>query len=454
MEQLKPTISVLIRAHNAINRITTCINSVYYNQSVYPDKIFICDDCSSDGTFEYLSSNYKDDRVCLLHNDTHKGPGYSLKRLIYTCDTDYYLIIDDDDYWIRTDVIQVVRNDIVTNGYPDDLYYRSNDAYRCRLHVVFAYRTAKMQQLIYFSLWQHDDDYTLQILNDNFRETIIDGYVFYCPYVPHSLSRLPRSAAYTYLHRICKDIYLNNIGCALFQFNKFPFFNNCLSFELVIYNELAVFFNGTVYNETNVLYQQLLTESVFIQGSSLNKLGVFNGRMGLAIFCYLYSRKTDNVFYEQYADVLIDSIIRDLPNTREVNFLDGLAGIGWGFEYLTQNQFLNCDTNEVLEEFDQKIMQWNIQWCLDNSLGTGVLGVYAYVSARLMSQKNKDSNSPFPKEYINNLETLISKRPELHNALLLSFDDVWKIIGEYYLSNTDWSKYTWQVRLLEIILDL
>ena len=243
-----PTLSVLIRSYNALERIDTCIRSVYTQQILPPDKIYICDDYSIDGTWELLQSLYgKDERVVLLRNDYNRGPGYTMKRAIMACNTDYYMLIDDDDIWNATDVIQRVKRDIVSNDFPDKIYYRANDVCNWRLHSIFAYKTKKMQQLTYFSLWCNDDDYTLQTLRPSFVEVIYDDYIFIPPYVGHGISRLHPSRVYRYLQLICKNIYLGKIQLAAQMYKQFPFLDECTEQDKTIYDELTQYFNKLDY---------------------------------------------------------------------------------------------------------------------------------------------------------------------------------------------------------------
>lgn len=238
-----PSLSVLVRSHNAIDRIITCVDSVYTQQILPPDKIFICDDYSTDGTWELLQSRYSgDNRVILLRNECNYGPGYTMKHVIMACDTDYYMLIDDDDIWSATTVVERVKHDIVTNDFPDKIYYRANDVCNWRLHSIFAYKTKRMQHLTYFSLWCNDDDYTLQTLGPSFREVIYDDYVFIPPYVGHGISRLRPSRAYRYIHMICKNIYMGKPELAKQMYNHFPFIEECNEQDRVIYDELTEYF--------------------------------------------------------------------------------------------------------------------------------------------------------------------------------------------------------------------
>lgn len=238
-----PTVSVLIRTHNTINRVETCVASIYTQQVEKPDKIFICDDYSTDGTWKFLQSLYgQDDHVVLLRNKENYGPGYTMKRLIMSCDTEYYMLIDDDDTWVRDDVMRRVKHDLVQYDMPDKIYYRANDVCNWRLHSIFVYKTNRMQKLTYFSLWCNDDDYTLQTLGSDFREVILDDYIFQCPYVGHGVSRLQPSRAYRYIHMICKNIYMGKVDMAKQMYQQLPYLNECSAQDMVVYDELTDYF--------------------------------------------------------------------------------------------------------------------------------------------------------------------------------------------------------------------
>lgn len=239
-----PTLAVLIRSHNAKERICHCVDTIYTNQVVKPDMVYICDDHSDDGTWELLQEEYgANPHFVLMRNDSNLGPGATMKRAIMACTTEYYMLIDDDDVWKRDDVIQRVKSDLVATEYPDKIYYRANDVCNWRLHSIFAYKTRRMQELTYFSLWCNDDDYTLQTLSPSFREVIFDDYIFIPPYVGHGISRLRPTTVYRYIHQICKNIYMGNVDLARDMYDKFPFWNECSPQDLVIVQELRVYFS-------------------------------------------------------------------------------------------------------------------------------------------------------------------------------------------------------------------
>ena len=80
-----------------------------------------------------------------------------------------------------------------------------------------------------------------------------------------------------------------------------------------------------------------------LHGSFTKDIGLLDGKMGIVIFFFNYSRFTNNTLYSDFAYDLIDEIYNDLSSDYSINFDDGLCGIGWGIEYLIANQFVNTD---------------------------------------------------------------------------------------------------------------
>lgn len=94
---------------------------------------------------------------------------------------------------------------------------------------------------------------------------------------------------------------------------------------------------------------------LFLNSSSTANLGLINGKMGIAIFFYHYYRITKNEMFSEYADELIDRIYNEISIKTPINFEDGLAGVGWGIEYLIKNRFVAEDTDDSLTELDDII---------------------------------------------------------------------------------------------------
>jgi hypothetical protein len=138
---------------------------------------------------------------------------------------------------------------------------------------------------------------------------------------------------------------------------------------------------------------------LIINSSFTDNIGLLNGKMGIAIFFYQYSRYTLNKIYEDYAGELIDEIYEEINTNIPVDFANGLTGIGWGIEYLVKNGFLEADTDEALAEFDSYIYKHRLNKPILINSGDDLFGYGFYHIARLQCHKIDD----------NDLNTLIKK---------------------------------------------
>lgn len=85
--------------------------------------------------------------------------------------------------------------------------------------------------------------------------------------------------------------------------------------------------------------------------------GLGNGKLGIAIFIYHYARAASRKEYEIHADHLIEDVVDGINRSIPCDFENGLTGIAWGVEYLVRNSFLEGNTDEILSEVDDVIMQ-------------------------------------------------------------------------------------------------
>ncbi|HYW34350.1 MAG TPA: lanthionine synthetase LanC family protein [Balneolaceae bacterium] len=118
--------------------------------------------------------------------------------------------------------------------------------------------------------------------------------------------------------------------------------------------------------------------------SSLNNIGLLNGKMGLSIYLFHFARKTGNEEPQKMAGKLIDEVYREISRKQPpLNFENGLAGIAWGVEYLVQNEFVKADTDEILSEVDDKIYSQIVSQ-KEKWKETGkIIGYLIYIISRL-----------------------------------------------------------------------
>ena len=86
---------VILPVYNGGHYLKQSVESVL-NQSIYDFDFYILDDCSTDGSWEYLSS-LKDDRITLFRNDINRGLFYNLNFLIKTSEAGLIKLWSQDD---------------------------------------------------------------------------------------------------------------------------------------------------------------------------------------------------------------------------------------------------------------------------------------------------------------------------------------------------------------------
>lgn len=138
-------------------------------------------------------------------------------------------------------------------------------------------------------------------------------------------------------------------------------------------------------NSTNPFSRhQLIINTLLLNASYIGNLGLMHGKMGIAIYFFHLAHNTNNQIYEDFAGELIDEIYEEINSNTPLDFENGLAGIGWGIEYLVQNGFIEANTDEVLEEFDRKINKELIDdFPKELSLLDGILGIGVYFLKRI-----------------------------------------------------------------------
>jgi hypothetical protein len=146
---------------------------------------------------------------------------------------------------------------------------------------------------------------------------------------------------------------------------------------------------------------------LLLNSSFIDNLGLLNGKIGIAVFFYQYSRYSKIKIFEDYAGNLMDEIYEEININTPLDFDNGLAGIGWSIEYLVCEKFLNANRDEVLEEID-KMVHKNLL------LGLGLLenennifGFGIYYLARL-SHREKHDEIPTIISDKNTLDLVIS----------------------------------------------
>jgi lantibiotic modifying enzyme len=194
--------------------------------------------------------------------------------------------------------------------------------------------------------------------------------------------------------------------------------------------------------------QQRITNSLLLNASFIENIGLMHGKMGIAIYFFRLARETGNVVYDEYAGELIDEIYEEIHAKTPCDFENGLSGIGWGIEYLIKNKFIDADSNEVLEDIDNQIIH-EITFHAPKDIGLlyGLCGYMTYFMNRLQS------NSPGSKRYETLHKALVDTVDQLQQRvdnqnIHIVTDELWK---EPEIFNLTWNYPLVLVVLAELL---
>lgn len=98
---------------------------------------------------------------------------------------------------------------------------------------------------------------------------------------------------------------------------------------------------------------------ILLHSDVISNYGLLQGKTGMAIFYNHYARYTGQPVYEKHAGLLIDEIYESLDQLTSTGFLHGLSGIGWAFQYLAVNGFMDDDTDfdDAFSDVDAVLFQ-------------------------------------------------------------------------------------------------
>jgi lantibiotic modifying enzyme len=139
-----------------------------------------------------------------------------------------------------------------------------------------------------------------------------------------------------------------------------------------------------------------------------NNIGLMGGKIGVALFYFYYAKLMAEDNYADYGVELISDVFDVINNDFTYHtHAGGLAGIGWTVEHLAQNDFIDTDTNEILEDLDPYLHRSMI---FDIENGNydflhGAVGNGLYFLSRMTSEKSKN----YLKELIDQMDKISHK---------------------------------------------
>lgn len=192
--------------------------------------------------------------------------------------------------------------------------------------------------------------------------------------------------------------------------SKKSYFTRIFKYDFSYFQKFNDQFNRQCYAGNNVpdLLEKIANHLVLkVNASSTN--GLVHGKFGIVIFLFHYSSYSANDTYRKFAEIVLENIVEDVHMNSPQGFCEGLIGIGWGIEYLYQNGFVQGNTNEVLNEFDELVLQVDLDHLNDLNLDNGLGGILHYVLTRLYTIEKENKENPFNSNYLANLYTISKK---------------------------------------------
>ena len=123
------------------------------------------------------------------------------------------------------------------------------------------------------------------------------------------------------------------------------------------------------------------------------KIGLLNGKMGTCLFLFHSYKATGNILYKEHTEALLNDIYKNITPSSPT-FESGLAGIGWGIEYLINNEFCKGNSNDILREIDSCIFRLHQEKeKITLNLTTGLGGYLLYIIKRIENNKKYERNS-------------------------------------------------------------
>lgn len=102
------THSILITTKNRLEDLKITLNKISYLLEKENVECIICDDGSSDGTFQYLIDNYK--QIQVIQNKRSKGLIFSRNRLLNITQADYAITLDDDAHIVSNNPSEIIES--------------------------------------------------------------------------------------------------------------------------------------------------------------------------------------------------------------------------------------------------------------------------------------------------------------------------------------------------------
>lgn len=135
-------LQIIVAMYNEKNYISQCLNSILEQDTAYTYRIYVVDDGSTDGSYDFVKENYQDERIVLI-SMKNGGAASARNAAIEEMVADYIMFIDADDRLKQGAVTKLLDAaysegaDVVEGGY---------DVFRKRVHAVHCHKNEAVQE--------------------------------------------------------------------------------------------------------------------------------------------------------------------------------------------------------------------------------------------------------------------------------------------------------------------
>ncbi|MEJ5244292.1 MAG: glycosyltransferase family 2 protein [Bacteroidota bacterium] len=98
---------VVVISYNTKYLVGKCIESIYSTANKYVQNIIVVDNCSSDGTVEYLRNSFPD--VFVVKNEENFGYSYAVNRGMEKCSNDFVIISNSDVIYLDNSIERLLK---------------------------------------------------------------------------------------------------------------------------------------------------------------------------------------------------------------------------------------------------------------------------------------------------------------------------------------------------------
>lgn len=159
-------LSILVPTYNKEEYLAECLDSIFMQRTNFSYQVIIADDCSTDNTLNIVAEYQKQHpNMIVLTSPTNQKLYKNILRAYEITKTDYFTVLDPDDYWIDKYKIQKALN-----------FLEQNPEYT--LHISNSYQKLRDGSIVPFSSFPEVDSNFQNYLNGNPALAHTSGTVF------------------------------------------------------------------------------------------------------------------------------------------------------------------------------------------------------------------------------------------------------------------------------------